>query len=65
MTNTEEAHALREAETANQSLDRGTLRPVKRAADAVRAFAALPHDLPARLVMIGDGPERPAVEALV
>ncbi|MEL6189414.1 MAG: N-acetyl-alpha-D-glucosaminyl L-malate synthase BshA, partial [Myxococcota bacterium] len=40
-------------------------RPVKRAADAVRAFAALPHDLPARLVMIGDGPERPAVEALV
>lgn len=40
-------------------------RPVKRAGDAVRAFAVLPAELPARLVMIGDGPERPAVEALV
>lgn len=40
-------------------------RPVKRAADAVGAFARLPASMGARLLMIGDGPERPAVEAQV
>lgn len=33
-------------------------RPVKRAPDVVRIFAALVEDVKARLVMIGDGPER-------
>lgn len=33
-------------------------RPVKRVADVVRAFAAIRRDLPARLVLIGDGPDR-------
>jgi N-acetyl-alpha-D-glucosaminyl L-malate synthase BshA len=33
-------------------------RPVKRVADVVRAFAAIRRELPARLVLIGDGPDR-------
>jgi N-acetyl-alpha-D-glucosaminyl L-malate synthase BshA len=33
-------------------------RPVKRLADIVRAFAAIRRELPARLVLIGDGPDR-------
>lgn len=33
-------------------------RPVKRVADIVRAFAAIRKELPARLVLIGDGPDR-------
>lgn len=40
-------------------------RPVKRAGDAVAAFSQLPPSLEARLLMVGDGPERPAVEAQV
>ncbi|WP_199188265.1 N-acetyl-alpha-D-glucosaminyl L-malate synthase BshA [Deinococcus arcticus] len=34
-------------------------RPVKRAADVVQVFARVASEIPARLLMIGDGPERP------
>ncbi|UBV43615.1 N-acetyl-alpha-D-glucosaminyl L-malate synthase BshA [Deinococcus taeanensis] len=38
-------------------------RPVKRAADVVQVFARVAAEIPARLLMIGDGPEKPrAVE---
>lgn len=33
-------------------------RPVKRIADVVRAFAAIQREVPAKLVLIGDGPDR-------
>ena len=39
-------------------------RPVKRVSDVVSVFAGVAERMPARLIMIGDGPERPrAVEA--
>ncbi len=38
-------------------------RPVKRAAAAVDAFAAVHREIPATLVMVGDGPDRGACEA--
>ncbi len=34
-------------------------RPVKRVQDVVATFAHLAREVPARLVMVGDGPERP------
>lgn len=34
-------------------------RPVKRVEDVVRVFARVASEIPARLLMIGDGPERP------
>ncbi len=37
-------------------------RPVKRVDDAVRVFARIARALPARLVLIGDGPERGRVQ---
>jgi N-acetyl-alpha-D-glucosaminyl L-malate synthase BshA len=40
-------------------------RALKRACDVVRIFAAVRTHVPARLDFVGDGPERPAVEALV
>jgi L-malate glycosyltransferase len=40
-------------------------RPVKRATDAVEIFALVRERLRAKLVMIGDGPDRGAVEWLV
>ena len=33
-------------------------RPVKRVADVVRAFAAIQRELPARLLLLGDGPDK-------
>jgi glycosyltransferase involved in cell wall biosynthesis len=42
----------------------GTLRREKNFGRLVRAFAALPADPSARLVLIGDGPDRLALEAL-
>jgi N-acetyl-alpha-D-glucosaminyl L-malate synthase BshA len=33
-------------------------RPVKRTADVVRAFAAIAREVPARLLLVGDGPDR-------
>ncbi|MGA8109794.1 MAG: N-acetyl-alpha-D-glucosaminyl L-malate synthase BshA [Acidobacteriaceae bacterium] len=37
-------------------------RPVKRTADVVRIFARVAREIPARLLMIGDGPDRSAAE---
>ena len=39
-------------------------RPVKRVGDAVEVFARVAHALPARLLLIGDGPERSTAEYL-
>ena len=39
-------------------------RPVKRILDAVETFALVREKMPAKLVMIGDGPDRDAAEAL-
>ncbi|MEE8105837.1 MAG: N-acetyl-alpha-D-glucosaminyl L-malate synthase BshA [Planctomycetota bacterium] len=39
-------------------------RPVKRVEDVVRIFARVAERVPAKLVMVGDGPERPRAEAL-
>ena len=39
-------------------------RPVKRAADVVRAFALIAEVMPARLLLVGEGPDLPGVEAL-
>jgi N-acetyl-alpha-D-glucosaminyl L-malate synthase BshA len=39
-------------------------RPVKRVLDVVEVFDRLRQKVPARLLMIGDGPDRPAAEAL-
>ncbi|HYJ78017.1 MAG TPA: N-acetyl-alpha-D-glucosaminyl L-malate synthase BshA [Longimicrobiaceae bacterium] len=35
-------------------------RPVKRVRDVVKTFALLTREVPARLVFVGDGPDRPA-----
>jgi len=42
----------------------GALRPEKNFARLIRAVAALPRDLGVRLIVVGDGRERPALEAL-
>src|SRR5262249_25569517 len=39
-------------------------RPVKRVTDAVEVFARVAQPLPARLMLIGDGPDRSAAEHL-
>jgi len=39
-------------------------RPVKRVVDVVKAFAQVARELPARLVLVGDGPDRSAAEWL-
>ena len=39
-------------------------RPVKRVLDCIGAFALLVRTVPSRLLMIGDGPDRPAAESL-
>ena len=39
-------------------------RPVKRVADAVRVMARLRREIPAKLLMIGDGPDRGPAEML-
>jgi N-acetyl-alpha-D-glucosaminyl L-malate synthase BshA len=40
-------------------------RPVKRVTDAVETFALVREKMPAKLVMIGDGPDRGAAEYIV
>ena len=42
----------------------GRLTADKRYTDSIEALARLPHALPFRLVLFGDGPERPALMAL-
>ncbi len=39
-------------------------RKVKRVDDVVKIFAAVRDAMPAKLLMVGDGPERPAIEEL-
>ncbi|HEX4007613.1 MAG TPA: N-acetyl-alpha-D-glucosaminyl L-malate synthase BshA [Acidobacteriaceae bacterium] len=39
-------------------------RPVKRTADVIRIFSRVAKEVPARLLMIGDGPDRSAAEWL-
>ncbi len=39
-------------------------RPVKRVTDVVKAFAKINKDVPAQLLLIGDGPDRSAAEYL-
>lgn len=39
-------------------------RPVKRAQDIVKVFAKIRESVPARLVLVGDGPDRPRALAL-
>ena len=39
-------------------------RPVKRVVDVVKVFAQVVQEMPARLVLVGDGPERSAAEWL-
>lgn len=39
-------------------------RPVKRTADVVRVFAGVAAELPARLLLVGEGPDLPQAEAL-
>jgi N-acetyl-alpha-D-glucosaminyl L-malate synthase BshA len=39
-------------------------RPVKRGVDVVKVFAQVAREIPARLVLVGDGPERSAAEWL-
>jgi N-acetyl-alpha-D-glucosaminyl L-malate synthase BshA len=40
-------------------------RPVKRIEDAIRVFAKVREQIPSKLVLIGDGEERPTIEGLV
>lgn len=40
-------------------------RPVKRVSDVVRIFARVREDLPAKLLMVGEGPERLFIQQLV
>lgn len=39
-------------------------RKVKRVEDVIHVFAAVRKEMPAKLLMVGDGPERPATEEL-
>ena len=39
-------------------------RPVKRVEDVVRVFSKVREELPCKLLLAGDGPERPKIEAL-
>src|SRR4051812_41921283 len=39
-------------------------RPVKRVVDAVEVFSRVVHEMPAKLLMVGDGPDRSAAEWL-
>ena len=39
-------------------------RPVKRVVDVVKIFAQVVREIPAQLVLVGDGPDRSAAEWL-
>jgi len=39
-------------------------RPVKRPSDVVRIFAAVAREMPARLMLVGEGPELPRAESI-
>jgi N-acetyl-alpha-D-glucosaminyl L-malate synthase BshA len=40
-------------------------RPVKRVGDVIRIYARVREQVPAKLLLIGDGPERPLIQQLV
>jgi N-acetyl-alpha-D-glucosaminyl L-malate synthase BshA len=40
-------------------------RPVKRIGDVIRIFARVRERIPVKLLLIGDGPERPVIQQLV
>ena len=54
--------AARHASTAPLLVHVSNFRPVKRVADLVDVLAALRVHAPARMVLVGDGPDRAAVE---
>lgn len=45
-------------------LHTSNFRPVKRVEDVVRIFSGVRAELPCKLLLAGDGPERPKIEAL-
>lgn len=61
----EERQAARERYAPNGEkilLHLSNFRPVKRTADVVRIFSRVAQQVPARLLMVGDGPDRSAAE---
>jgi len=60
------AHNRSELAKADEALvcHVSNFRPVKRVEDVIRTFALLAEKRPARLLMVGDGPDRPAAERL-
>jgi glycosyltransferase involved in cell wall biosynthesis len=57
-------HAWLDAKDRPAVLGVGTLIPIKDFATLIRAFARLRQDRPARLVILGEGPERPRLQRL-
>ena len=45
-------------------LHASNFRKIKRVGDVVRIFAEVTKQVPSKLLLVGDGPERPAVESL-
>jgi N-acetyl-alpha-D-glucosaminyl L-malate synthase BshA len=64
----EEARARARAHLAQRDevvmMHLSNFRPVKRAVDTVKIFAKVAKEIPARLVLVGDGPDRSAAEWL-
>jgi N-acetyl-alpha-D-glucosaminyl L-malate synthase BshA len=58
-------HLFEGGERAPILVHNSNFRPLKRVDDVVRVLAAVRRRVPARLLLIGDGPERSRVEALV
>lgn len=55
-------HFVREGE--KMLIHVSNFRPVKRTADVIQTFAAVVREMPAQLLLVGEGPELPAAEAL-
>ena len=55
---------IRRANGAKLLLHLSNFRPVKRVTDVVEVFARIAKSMPARLMLIGDGPDRSAAEYL-
>jgi N-acetyl-alpha-D-glucosaminyl L-malate synthase BshA len=60
------AEARRKLAAPNEAIlmHLSNFRPVKRVVDGVKVFALVARELPAQLVLVGDGPERSAAEWL-
>jgi N-acetyl-alpha-D-glucosaminyl L-malate synthase BshA len=63
---TARAEARRKLAAPNEAIlmHLSNFRPVKRVVDVVKVFARVARELPAQLVLVGDGPERSAAEWL-